>query len=193
MRIVKRESERRQRDRDRSGNIGIPIGNVAVAKRVSVIDENDGYGLGRVEEESSASYDHPVYNSSMYAGKEILEDYGMVPDDNEDVYLNYNNSKNHFLFQNLGNHGDEILVVDTDPSSVGINQNKKSMSLPRGFGKNVVVPNRYDNKPPEMRNVTTKRNRVRVSIVYFFPFLFWYLSFCCCRCRCCCFFVVPLH
>jgi len=39
VRIVKRESERRQRDRDRSGNIGLPLTNTAVAKRVSVVDE----------------------------------------------------------------------------------------------------------------------------------------------------------
>lgn len=38
MRIVKRESERRQRDRDRSGNIGIPLTNTT-AKRVTIIEE----------------------------------------------------------------------------------------------------------------------------------------------------------
>jgi hypothetical protein len=39
---VKRESERRQRDRDRSGNIGIPITNGATGgKRVTVVDGGD--------------------------------------------------------------------------------------------------------------------------------------------------------
>lgn len=40
VRIVKRESERRQRDRDRSGNIGIPLTNTTSAKRVSIIEES---------------------------------------------------------------------------------------------------------------------------------------------------------
>lgn len=41
MRIVKRESERRQRDRDKCGvNIGLPLTNVSV-KCVPVIEEND--------------------------------------------------------------------------------------------------------------------------------------------------------
>lgn len=45
VRIVKRESERRQRDRDRSGNLGIPITNTSSAKRVTVIEEisNENY------------------------------------------------------------------------------------------------------------------------------------------------------
>jgi len=39
---VKRESERRQRDRDRSGNIGIPITNgTAGGKRVTVMEDGD--------------------------------------------------------------------------------------------------------------------------------------------------------
>ncbi|XP_046665170.1 uncharacterized protein LOC124357421 isoform X2 [Homalodisca vitripennis] len=56
VRIVKRESERRQRDRDRSGNIGIPLTNTTTAKRVTIIEENVPVesvdrGLGRVVEE----------------------------------------------------------------------------------------------------------------------------------------------
>nr|XP_018897235.1 PREDICTED: uncharacterized protein LOC109030629 isoform X1 [Bemisia tabaci] len=55
VRIVKRESERRQRDRDRSGNLGIPITNTSSAKRVTVIEEisNENYEnqlLGSVDE-----------------------------------------------------------------------------------------------------------------------------------------------
>lgn len=38
MRIVKRESERRQRDRDRSGNIGIPVFGSS-GKRVAVLED----------------------------------------------------------------------------------------------------------------------------------------------------------
>lgn len=43
MRIVKRESERRQRDRDKccgGGNIGLPLTNVSV-KCIPVIEESD--------------------------------------------------------------------------------------------------------------------------------------------------------
>lgn len=40
MRIVKRESERRQRDRDKCGNIGLPLSSVSV-KCVPVIEESD--------------------------------------------------------------------------------------------------------------------------------------------------------
>lgn len=41
MRIVKRESERRQRDRDKfSGNVGLPLTSVSV-KCVPVIEEPD--------------------------------------------------------------------------------------------------------------------------------------------------------
>lgn len=53
VRIVKRESERRQRDRDRSGNIGLPLTNNALAKRVAVVDEVD-------EEESLDSPNNQV-------------------------------------------------------------------------------------------------------------------------------------
>lgn len=38
VRIVKRESERRQRDRDRSGNIGIPVFG-SNGKRVALIED----------------------------------------------------------------------------------------------------------------------------------------------------------
>jgi hypothetical protein len=39
---VKRESERRQRDRDRSGNIGIPITSGATGgKRVTIVEDGD--------------------------------------------------------------------------------------------------------------------------------------------------------
>lgn len=39
---MKRESERRQRDRDRSGNIGIPITNgTAGGKRVTIVEDGD--------------------------------------------------------------------------------------------------------------------------------------------------------
>ncbi len=38
MRIVKRESERRQRDRDRSGNIGIPLFGSS-GKRVALYED----------------------------------------------------------------------------------------------------------------------------------------------------------
>lgn len=38
VRIVKRESERRQRDRDRSGNIGIPI---SCGNKRNVLEESD--------------------------------------------------------------------------------------------------------------------------------------------------------
>ncbi|PNF20975.1 hypothetical protein B7P43_G09509 [Cryptotermes secundus] len=42
VRIVKRESERRQRDRDRSGNIGIPVTNgTAGGKRVTIVEDGD--------------------------------------------------------------------------------------------------------------------------------------------------------
>jgi hypothetical protein len=42
VRIVKRESERRQRDRDRSGNIGIPITNgTSSGKRVTIVEDGD--------------------------------------------------------------------------------------------------------------------------------------------------------
>lgn len=40
VRIVKRESERRQRDRDKCGNIGLPLTSVSV-KCVPVIEEPD--------------------------------------------------------------------------------------------------------------------------------------------------------
>lgn len=40
VRIVKRESERRQRDRDKCGNIGLPLTSVSV-KCVPVIEESD--------------------------------------------------------------------------------------------------------------------------------------------------------
>ncbi|XP_075235264.1 uncharacterized protein LOC142332611 isoform X2 [Lycorma delicatula] len=63
VRIVKRESERRQRDRDRSGNIGIPITNSATnPKRINVNDDsgtssdsNERSMLSRVMEEPSES------------------------------------------------------------------------------------------------------------------------------------------
>ncbi|XP_054264753.1 uncharacterized protein LOC128987765 isoform X2 [Macrosteles quadrilineatus] len=55
VRIVKRESERRQRDRDRSGNIGIPLTPTTTAKRVTIIEENGpdntDNNLGRLLEE----------------------------------------------------------------------------------------------------------------------------------------------
>ncbi|PSN50057.1 hypothetical protein C0J52_04229 [Blattella germanica] len=59
VRIVKRESERRQRDRDRSGNIGIPITNgTAGGKRVTIVEDGETtqypvekQQLGPVEEE----------------------------------------------------------------------------------------------------------------------------------------------
>lgn len=39
---MKRESERRQRDRDRSGNIGIPITNGTTGgKRVTIVKDGD--------------------------------------------------------------------------------------------------------------------------------------------------------
>jgi hypothetical protein len=39
---VKRESERRQRDRDRSGNIGIPINSgMTGGKRVTIVEDGD--------------------------------------------------------------------------------------------------------------------------------------------------------
>lgn len=39
---MKRESERRQRDRDRSGNIGIPITNGTTGgKRVTIMEDGD--------------------------------------------------------------------------------------------------------------------------------------------------------
>ncbi|GLH08906.1 Uncharacterized protein GBIM_14042 [Gryllus bimaculatus] len=53
VRIVKRESERRQRDRDRSGNIGIPItnGTGSPGKRIILPDDTDSISTQHLEQQ----------------------------------------------------------------------------------------------------------------------------------------------
>ncbi|KAL0273170.1 UNVERIFIED_CONTAM: hypothetical protein PYX00_005908 [Menopon gallinae] len=138
VRIVKRESERRQRDRDRSGNIGIPVGNTAVAKRVSVIEENDSYGLGKVEEESCENYQgSPNFSeqSEEYQTQKANGEY-RVGEVAEDPYMHFHPT-NPFLPQNLAN-------LETEMEDIP----GRSMSLPRGFGKT-----------PDTRSAIAKRNR----------------------------------
>lgn len=160
VRIVKRESERRQRDRDRSGNIGIPIGNMAVAKRVSVIDENDSGGLGRVDEEGYDNMHNPhMYNN--YIEEQKLTDY-RSSEEGQDPFMNFHPT-NPFLPHNLAdNLNEDVLVVDMDPVT---SPGKRSQSLPRGFGKTGMPnqPPKYEG-PPALRNAMSKRNRVRVSV-----------------------------
>ncbi|XP_049837019.1 uncharacterized protein LOC126281829, partial [Schistocerca gregaria] len=109
VRIVKRESERRQRDRDRSGNIGIPLtnGGIATGKRAPVADgsetansisEAQGFQkqqLGPVEEE--------IGETSRPFSETLLS--ASVDDDEED-----------------------------DDPAIDL-QFQRSLSLPRGFGK----------------------------------------------------------
>lgn len=161
VRIVKRESERRQRDRDRSGNIGLPLGTSAIAKRVSVIQEDDTNGLGRVEEESYETYS-PSFN-------ERVDDYHQqksngLGENGSDPYMNFHPT-NPFLPQNLGNISnlEELTSYEPEPISP---QNQRSMSLPRGFGKSQPSSstNRNDNTS-SLRSMIAKRNRVRVSIL----------------------------
>lgn len=160
VRIVKRESERRQRDRDRSGNIGIPIGNVAVAKRVSVIEENDGYGLGRVEEETYDNHHEPTLYNELPVEQKVVDYRG--GDENYDPYLNFHPT-NPFLPQN---NNEDVLIVDMDPV---VSPKGRSLSLPRGFGKNSVQTNKYEGNAA-LRNIMSKRNRVRVSFSHFIYF-----------------------
>ncbi|XP_047004441.1 uncharacterized protein LOC124622695, partial [Schistocerca americana] len=109
VRIVKRESERRQRDRDRSGNIGIPLtnGGITTGKRAPAADgsetansisEAQGFQkqqLGPVEEEIGET-SHPFSETLLSAS---------VDDDEED-----------------------------DDPAIDL-QFQRSLSLPRGFGK----------------------------------------------------------
>ncbi|XP_049792299.1 uncharacterized protein LOC126199424, partial [Schistocerca nitens] len=109
VRIVKRESERRQRDRDRSGNIGIPLtnGGITTGKRAPAADgsetansisETQGFQkqqLGPVEEE--------IGETSRPFSETLLS--ASVDDDEED-----------------------------DDPAIDL-QFQRSLSLPRGFGK----------------------------------------------------------
>lgn len=154
MRIVKRESERRQRDRDRSGNIGLPT--TAIAKRVSVIEEDDGI-LGRVEEESYETYS-PNFNDEYHQQKT-----NGINDRSQDPYINFHPT-NPFLPQNLGNINHlEELTSSYEPEPM-TSQNQRSMSLPRGFGKSPAPVVTSRDNTSSLRNMIAKRNRVRVGI-----------------------------
>lgn len=122
---------------------------------MSVIEENDGYGLGRVEEESYENFHSPSSYNELGDEPKSVDYRGL--EGNDDPYLNFHPT-NPFLPQNLAANMEEMPMIERNlPTS----SNNRSMSLPRGFGKS--NPPRTENGNAAFRNTLSKKNRVRVS------------------------------
>lgn len=151
VRIVKRESERRQRDRgDRTGNIGIPLTNglqvPGGAKRLNDEDFGGSQQFEVRQDGKTVRFDYLILIKKFQKAQldRVMEESAMI-------------------------HAQSTVQL----SEIDDVQFQRSMSLPRGFGGQRTQPGVHQGPvlpPPRsdsmnaLRNMMVRRHRVRVRI-----------------------------